>query len=74
MALDGRDHGVAVSVLHPGFTVTGFGPGAEGRPGRMAMDPDNIAAIVVLMASLPDEQNLLEAITLPLGMPFLGRG
>ena len=74
LALDGRDHGVAVSVLHPGFTVTGFGPGAEGRPGRMAMDPDDIAAIVVLMASLPDEQNLLEAITLPLGMPFLGRG
>ena len=26
------------------------------------------------LASLPDEQNLLEAITLPLGMPFLGRG
>ena len=74
LALDGRDHGVAVSVLHPGFTVTGFGPGAEGRPGRMAMDPDDIATIVVLMASLPDEQNLLEAITLPLGMPFLGRG
>ena len=74
LALDGRDHGVAVSVLHPGFTVTGFGPGAEGRPGRMAMDPDDIAAIVVLMASLPDEQNLLEALTLPLGMPFLGRG
>jgi len=74
LALDGRDHGVAVSVLHPGFTVTGFGPGAEGRPGRMAMDPDDIAAIVALMASLPDEQNLLEALTLPLGMPFLGRG
>ena len=74
MALDGRDHGVAVSVLHPGFTVTGFGPGAGGKPGHMAMDADDIAQIVVLMASLPDEQNLLEAITLPLGMPFLGRG
>lgn len=74
LALDGRDHGVAVSVLHPGFTVTGFGPDADGKVGRMAMDPRNIARIVVLMASLPDEQNLLEAITLPLGMPFLGRG
>ena len=29
MALEGRDHGVAVSVLHPGFTVTGFGPGGS---------------------------------------------
>ena len=74
LALDGRDHGVAVSVLHPGFTVTGFGPGAGGRPGRNAMDPADIARIVVLMASLPDDQNLLEAVTLPLGMPFLGRG
>ncbi len=74
MALDGRDHGVAVSVLHPGFTITGFGPGADGQPGHMAMAAEDIARIVVLMASLPDEQNLLEAITLPLGMPFLGRG
>ena len=74
MALEGRDHGVAVSVLHPGFTVTGFGPDADGQPGRGAMDPRDIAQIVVLMASLPDEHNLLEALTLPLGMPFLGRG
>jgi NAD(P)-dependent dehydrogenase (short-subunit alcohol dehydrogenase family) len=74
LALDGRDCGVAVSVLHPGFTVTGFGPDADGKPGRNAMDPRDIAQIVVLMASLPDEHNLLEALTLPLGMPFLGRG
>ena len=74
LALDGRDSGVAVSVLHPGFTVTGFGPGADGGVGRNAMDPRNIAKIVLLMASLPDDQNVLEVITLPLGMPFLGRG
>ncbi len=63
-----------MSVLHPGFTVTGFGPDADGRVGHKAMDPRDIAQIVVLMASLPDEHNLLEALTLPLGMPFLGRG
>jgi NAD(P)-dependent dehydrogenase (short-subunit alcohol dehydrogenase family) len=74
LALEGRDFGVAVSLLHPGFTVTGFGPGADGGVGRNAMDPNEVARIVVLMATLPDEQNLLEAITLPLGMPFLGRG
>ncbi len=74
MALDARDFGIAVSVLHPGFTVTGFGPGADGGVGRNAMDPDDIARILVLMASLPDDHNLLEALTLPLGMPFLGRG
>ena len=75
LALEGRDHGVAASVLHPGYTVTGFGPGAGGGVGHMAMDPNDVARIVVLMASLPDEQNLLEAVTLPLGMPsFLGRG
>lgn len=74
MALEGRDQGVAVSVLHPGFTVTGFGPDVAGGVGRDAMDPRDIARIVVLMASLPDEHNLLEALALPLGMPFLGRG
>ena len=74
LALEGRDHGIAASVLHPGFTVTGFGPDADGKPGRNAMDPRDIAQIVVLMASLPDETNMLEALTLPLGMPFLGRG
>lgn len=74
LALEGRDFGVAVSLLHPGFTVTGFGPGADGGVGKNAMDPNEVARIVVLMATLPDEQNLLEAITLPLGMPFLGRG
>jgi len=74
LALEGRDQGVAASVLHPGFTVTGFGPDADGKPGRNAMDPRDIAQIVVLMASLPDETNLLEALALPLGMPFLGRG
>ena len=74
LALEGREHGIAASVLHPGFTVTGFGPDADGKPGRNAMDPRDIAQIVVLMASLPDEHNLLEALVLPLGMPFLGRG
>ena len=74
LALEGRDHGVAASVLHPGFTVTGFGPDADGKPGRNAMDPRDIAQIVVVMASMPDEHNLLEALVLPLGMPFLGRG
>ena len=74
LALEGRDHGVAVSVLHPGFTITGFGPEVTGKPGRNAMDPRDIAQVVVLMASLPDEHNLLEALALPLGMPFLGRG
>ncbi|HEX4097790.1 MAG TPA: SDR family oxidoreductase [Caulobacteraceae bacterium] len=74
LALEGRDHGVAASVLHPGYTVTGFGPGADGKPGRNAMDPRDVAQMVVLMASLPDETNMLEALALPLGMPFLGRG
>ena len=57
------------TLLHP--------PGMAASSGvqvRNAMDPRDVARIVVLMASLPDEQNLLEAITLPLGMPFLGRG
>ncbi len=51
LALEGRDHGVACSLLHPGFTVTGFGPGADGGVGHNAMDPNEVARIVVLMAT-----------------------
>ncbi|MEI9965238.1 MAG: hypothetical protein WDM92_11575 [Caulobacteraceae bacterium] len=76
MALDGRDHGVAGVGAAPGLHRDRVRAG-RGRRGSGAWrwTRDDIARILFLMASLPDEQNLLEAVTLPLGMPsFLGRG
>ena len=72
-ALEGRDHGVAVSCLHPGnVAIESLGPD------RMHTEPmmrvDDVGMVAVAMAALPPDVNLYEAIVLPLGMPYLGRG
>ncbi len=72
-ALEGRDHGIAVSCLHPGNVAI------ENRgPERMHTEPmmrvDDVGMVAVTMAALPPDVNLYHAIVLPLGMPYLGRG
>jgi NAD(P)-dependent dehydrogenase (short-subunit alcohol dehydrogenase family) len=74
LALDGRPHGITVCVLHPGSTVTELVPGMGERPLSESMPADHVAQIATLMAALPDETNMLEALVLPIGQPFLGRG
>ena len=75
LAIDGRAHGIAASILHPGYTVSELSPhAATATPGRDCMAAEDIGRIVMLMASLPDGTNLYEAMALPLNMPFLGRG
>jgi NAD(P)-dependent dehydrogenase (short-subunit alcohol dehydrogenase family) len=74
LALDGRPYGITVCVLHPGSTVTELVPGMGERPLSQSMPADHVAQIATLMASLPDETNMLEALVLPIDQPFLGRG
>ena len=75
LALDARSHGIAVSILHPGNTSTPLWRGREETARKEGtMSPDDIARIVVMMAALPPELNLLEGVVLPLSMPFVGRG
>ena len=75
MALDAREYGVAVSVLHPGNTDTAiWDERREMAESEGLMDPDLLAQMVVGMACLPPEVNFLEGIVLPVSMPFLGRG
>lgn len=75
MALDARAYGVSVGILHPGNTDT---PIWDSRrdvgEGEGLMPADEVARMVVTMASLPSEMNFLEAVVLPVSMPFLGRG
>ncbi len=78
MALDGRDHGISVSVIEPGNVRT---PLWETNPNGKkimqeegAMDPSDIARVAMLMATLPPDVNMVESTLLPLSMPFLGRG
>jgi NAD(P)-dependent dehydrogenase (short-subunit alcohol dehydrogenase family) len=74
-ALEGREHGVVVSCVHPGNVVT------ERRQASAApadqepmMTPDEFAAVVVTMAALPLHINMLESIVLPTTQLYLGRG
>jgi len=76
MALDGREHGVTVSIIDPGVTESHLAGGVSrpARPPAQMMKAEEIAEIALLIARLPDETNLMEALVLPIGMPFLGRG
>jgi NAD(P)-dependent dehydrogenase (short-subunit alcohol dehydrogenase family) len=77
LALDGRAHGIAASIVTLGATATSF---MQHRPEEAKkvgyhMDPADVARIVVLMASLPPEVNMYEATVLPVAQPsFIGRG
>ncbi len=79
IALDGREFGIAASCLHPGNTMVERR--ADGHPGtgrdegtEEMMDARDIAATALLMANLPAGTNMLEAVILPVGMKYLGRG
>jgi len=79
LALEGRDHGIAVSALHPGNTWVerrGDGKSATGRDEgpEPLISTEDMGRTALLMATLPPESNMLEAIVLPLGQDYLGRG
>jgi NAD(P)-dependent dehydrogenase (short-subunit alcohol dehydrogenase family) len=76
LAVDGRQHGIAASVLQPGNVVSEIWGNAtelvKTREGMMRAE--DLARIAVLMVSLPPDVNLYQAIVLPITQPFLGRG
>ncbi len=75
LALDGREFGIAVSVMQPGNVDTPLWTGREDAVRREGlMSPADLAQVAVMMMSLPPEANLLEAVILPVSQPFLGRG
>jgi NAD(P)-dependent dehydrogenase (short-subunit alcohol dehydrogenase family) len=74
-ALEGRDYGIAASCLHPGNTLN------ERRSQRATvqdeepmMTCEELAETALLMATLPPHVNMLEAIVLPVGQLYVGRG
>ena len=75
MALDAREYGVSVSILHPGNTDTPiWDPRRDVGESEGLMCPDQLARLVVVMAALPPDMNFLEGLVLPVSMPFIGRG
>ena len=79
-ALEGREHGISACCLHPGNTRiptkedAGAIAGIAGYDREPKMEIDELAQVAVLMASLPAHINMLEAICLPVGQAYLGRG
>ncbi len=75
LALDAREYGIAISIVHPGNTLTSLWEGREARAHQEGvMSPKEIARLVVAITTLPPNVNVLETVVLPVSMPFLGRG
>jgi len=74
LAIDGRAHNIAVSVMHPGIVATELSGGASKRPADLTADPGDIADVIVHMADMPDHLNFYEALVVQNKIPFLGRG
>ncbi|NLS77663.1 MAG: SDR family oxidoreductase [Chloroflexi bacterium] len=74
-ALEGRPYGIAVSCLHPGNTAVEWrlDEGIEMNREPMVA-PEEMARVALLMATLPPEANMLEAIVLPVKQLYIGRG
>ena len=74
-ALEGRDFGVVVSCIHPGNVDVGRRSESHADPDREpTMSPDDIGRVVVTVAAMPPNVNMLDTTVLPVDMPFLGRG
>jgi len=75
LGLEARGDGIAVSIIHPGNTNTPIWSGREDQALKEGiMNPDDLARVMVMIAALPPDVNMLESIMLPVSMPFLGRG
>lgn len=74
LAIDGRPHGVASSIYHPGIVGTELARVQGERDPRSYMGADVTARAILAMCDLPDHVNFVEGTMLPVGMAFLGRG
>lgn len=73
-ALEGREFGITCGCLHPGNVAVETLADARRLNGEPTMSADEIAQAAVLMATLPPHVNMLEAIVLPIGQLYIGRG
>ena len=75
LELDGRDHGVAVSVIHPGNAATNIWKGREEISEREGLIPlEDLGKLAVTMLTMSPNVNILGSVILPITQPYLGRG
>ncbi len=74
-ALEGREFGITCGCLHPGNTLVerrlATGKREDDEP---MMTAEELAEAALCMATLPAHVNMLEAIVLPMGQLYVGRG
>jgi NAD(P)-dependent dehydrogenase (short-subunit alcohol dehydrogenase family) len=74
-ALEGRDFGITCGCLHPGnVAVERRQQSGKTEDDEPMMSVEELAQAAVLMATLPPHVNMLEAIVLPMGQMYIGRG
>ena len=75
-ALDGREHGVAVSVIHPGNVATGIISKEEiptrEKEGFVLLE--DLGKLAITMLTVSPNVNILGSVILPITQPYLGRG
>jgi NAD(P)-dependent dehydrogenase (short-subunit alcohol dehydrogenase family) len=77
LALDGRDKGIAVGIIHPGNVASELlSPEDVEIRGKAEgfLQADDVAKCVVTMATLPYSANVLELTVIPTTQPLIGRG
>lgn len=73
-ALEGRAFGITCCCLHPGNVMVERCATDRTEDAEPMMDPGDIAEVAVLMACLPPNVEMLEAIVLPRDQLYVGRG
>ena len=75
-ALDGREHGVAVSVIHPGNVATGIISKEEipAREKEGFVLLEDLGKLATTMLTMSPNVNILGSVILPITQPYLGRG
>ena len=76
LALDAREHGIAVSALHPGNVPTNiWGDLVDQVRETEGMVPlEDIGQAALSMVTMAPGTNVLSSVILPLSQPYLGRG
>jgi NAD(P)-dependent dehydrogenase (short-subunit alcohol dehydrogenase family) len=70
IALEGRDYGIAASCLHPGNVMVERRVGVK----EPMMPVETMGRTALLMATLPPDATMLEAIVMPITQKYIGRG
>lgn len=75
LALDAREHGIGVGVLHPGNVATDIWQDRLEMATAEGLIPlEDMGKAALAMVTMAPEVNVLSSVILPITQPYLGRG